>query len=115
MVFVDHHAVETRLGAVLKLVEVHAVQFGGLFRAEVFVGEHQVGVAVLGGNFLGIPSVSHLGEEKYFVDHINPPRRYGWFGVWSSSTNASRRHEVSACCTLTGSYGVDKLTPNAEI
>ena len=40
------------LGAVLKLLEVHTVQLGSLFGAEVLVGKHQVGVTVAAGGFL---------------------------------------------------------------
>ena len=75
MVLVDHDTVEPYLSAILKLVEVHAVQLVGFFGAEILVGKHQVVVAQFLGLILGIGRVSHLSKEKYFFDHPWPPCR----------------------------------------
>ena len=76
VMLVNHHAVEARLGAVLQLVEVHPVEFLGLLRAEVLVGEHQVVVAHLLGFVLRVGGVAHFGEEEKFALHHAPPGQW---------------------------------------
>ena len=75
VMLVDHHAVEPRLGAVLELVEVHAVQPLRRLGAEVLVGVHQVVVAEALGLVLRIGGVTHFGEKEKFTVHNAPPIR----------------------------------------
>ena len=72
VVLVDHDAVEARLGAVLQLFEIHAVEVFGLLGTEVLVGEHQVVITEVSGFVLGIVGVAHFGEKEYFPFHQAP-------------------------------------------
>jgi hypothetical protein len=75
MVLINHDPIKPSLGAVLELFEVHAVEFMGLFGAEMRIGKHQVVITQPPGFFLRISRVPHFGEEVDFLNHVGPPIR----------------------------------------
>src|SRR5262245_11940682 len=75
VVLVDHDAVESGLGRVQELVEVHRVELARALGAEMLVGKHQVVVTAPACFVLRIRRESHLGEEVDFLDHNEPPLR----------------------------------------
>ena len=64
-----------RFRRVLKFFEVHSVELIRSVGVEVLVGKQKVALAGLFRFVLGISRVSHLGEEKSFLNQNRPPCR----------------------------------------
>src|SRR5262249_22517041 len=93
VVLVDHDAVESGLGRVQELVEVHRVELARALGAEMLVGKHQVVVTAPARLVLRIRRESHLGEEVDFLDHgasaLPAPQPPGARKPSTAPTNAS--------------------------